>query len=280
MSPASGTDARLARIVELHVYPLKSARGIALEQGLLTRTGLALDRHWMIVGPNGRFVTQRELPRLALLAPALAETALVVRAPTMPELTVPFTEAERRRVTIWRDECEAFDQGPEAATWLREFLGQELRLVRFDSSHRRLSAPEWTAPYEAQSQFADAFPLLAISTASLLDLNQRLPRALPMNRFRPNIVLEGLEPYGEDRIEELGDGSIRLRPVKPCTRCKITTTDQDAGAVDGDEPLRTLRQYRYDASLHGVCFGQNLIVVAGAGQYLRRGQTLQLQWKA
>jgi len=277
----SSTRPRVARIAQLHVYPLKSARGIALEDGLLTRTGLALDRHWMIVGPNGRAVTQRELPRLALLAPSLTETALLLNAPAMSELRVPFAGAgARRRVTIWGDECEALDEGPQAAAWLQQFLAHDLRLVHFDPAHRRLSAPQWTAPYEAESQFADAFPLLALSTASLADLNQRLTQALPMNRFRPNIVLEGLEAYDEDRIDELGDGSIRLRPVKPCTRCKITTTDQDTGVVDGDEPLRTLRQYRYDASLRGVCFGQNLIVVAGAGLRLRRGQALQLQWKA
>jgi uncharacterized protein YcbX len=269
-----------ARIAELYVYPVKSARGIALEQGLLTRTGLALDRHWMIVKPNGRFVTQRELPRLALLVPELSSEALRLRAPAMPELSVPFGQSgERTRAVVWGDECDAFDEGPQAAAWLQRFLGHDLRLVRFDPAFHRPSAREWTAPDEAEAQFADGFPLLALSTASLADLNQRLTSPLPMNRFRPNIVLEGLGPYDEDRIGELDDGAIRLRPVKPCTRCKITTTDQDTGIVEGDEPLRTLRQYRYDATLRGVCFGQNLIVLAGAGQQLRRGQSLRLRWK-
>jgi len=278
MSPMTRTP--LARIAELHVYPVKSARGIALEEALLTRTGLAFDRHWMIVRPNGRAVTQREIPRLALLVPALADTTLRLHAPAMPELSVPFAaEGARLPVTIWGYECEAIDEGPHAAAWLRQFLDTDLRLVQFDPAHRRLSSRAWTAPDEGESQFADGFPLLALSTASLADLNRRLARPLPMNRFRPNIVLEGLEPYDEDRIAQLESGSIRLRIVKPCTRCKITTTDQDTGAVDGDEPLRTLHTYRHDPALQGVCFGQNLIVVAGDGQRLKRGQSLQLRWK-
>jgi MOSC domain-containing protein len=279
MTPAS--HPAVARIAELHVYPVKSARGIALENALLTRTGLALDRQWMIVGAGGRFITQRELPRLALLVPSLSESALQLQAPAMPAVTIPLAhQGERRSVTVWGHHCDAFDEGPMVQRWLQQLLQIDCALVRFDPSHRRLSPAEWTGPHEAHSQFADAFPLLALSTASLQDLNRRLDQPLPMNRFRPNIVLEGLAPYDEDRIDELSDGPVRLKRVKPCTRCKITTTDQDTGTVVGDEPLRTLRSYRYDAELHGVCFGQNLIILAGTGGHLTRGQSFNLSWQS
>jgi uncharacterized protein len=247
-----------ARIAALYVYPVKSARGIALQDAALTRAGLSQDRRWMLVGQSGRCLTQRELPRLALL---LAR------------------QGERCSVSVWGHECEAFDEGPAVADWLRQLLDHDCRLVRFDPAHRRLSAREWTGSFEAENQFSDKFPILAVSTASLADLNTRLAEPLPMNRFRPNIVLEGLNAFDEDHIDELSDGAIRLKPVKACTRCKITTTNQDTGSVEGDEPLRTLNTYRYDAALHGVCFGQNLIVVSGAGARLQRGQTLQLHWK-
>jgi len=276
LAPSPGT----ARISALYVYPVKSARGIALENTALTAAGLAQDRRWMIVGGSGRCITQRELPRLALLVPTLSDTALRLQAPSMSEISIALAQqGERCPVTVWEHSCDAFDEGPRVAQWLQEFLGHECRLVRFDPAHRRLSAHEWTGGLDAQTQFADAFAMLALSTASLAELNSRLSRPLPMNRFRPNIVLDGINAYDEDRIDELSDGVIRLKPVKPCTRCKITTTNQDTGCVEGDEPLRTLKSYRYDAALHGVCFGQNLMVVAGAGARLQCGQTLQLRWK-
>jgi uncharacterized protein YcbX len=133
----------------------------------------------------------------------------------------------------------------------------------------------WTGGLDAYSRFADGFALLVISLASLEDLNARLPEPLPMNRFRPNLVLDGLAPYGEDAVGDLRVGEVRLRRVKPCTRCSITTTDQATGVVDGNEPIRTLRTYRWDAALRGVTFGQNFIVVSGAGADLRVGTELR-----
>jgi uncharacterized protein YcbX len=272
--------ASTAWIGALYIYPVKSARGIALEAACLTATGLAQDRRWMIVGDSGRGITQRELPRLALLVPTLSATALQLQAPSMPDISIALSQqGERCAVSVWDHHCDAFDEGPHIAQWLQEFLGRECRLVRFDPLHRRLSDHQWTGGFEAQTQFADAFALLALSRASLDELNGRLMRPLPMNRFRPNIVLDGIDAFDEDRIDELSDGVVRLKPVKPCTRCKITTTNQDTGCVEDDEPLRTLKSYRYDAALRGVCFGQNLIVLAGAGARLQRGQSLQLRWK-
>jgi hypothetical protein len=266
----------MLRLAALHVYPVKSCRGIAVNEALLTSAGLEHDREWMIVTPEGRFVTQREVPRLALIETELDKDALTLAAPGAGRLVVPLElSADVRQVTVWGDHCPAFDQGEPAARWLTELLGRPLCLVRFDPAHRRLSNSTWTGRVEAPNRFSDGYPLLAISRASLDDLNARLPVPLPMDRFRPNLVLEGLPPYGEDAIGDLVAGDVRLRCVKPCTRCAITTTNQATAEVEGDEPLRTLKSYRWDKALRGVTFGQNLIVVAGAGAHLHVGLALR-----
>jgi hypothetical protein len=268
------------RIAALYSYPVKSARGIEHAAATLTDAGLAEDRLWMIVTPERRFLTQRELPRLALLVPALSEAALVLHAPGVPELVlVRSAQGSPCRVSVWNDQCAAFDEGDAAAEWLARLLGRACRLVRFDAGEPRLSNRAWTGALIAENRFSDGFPLLALSAASLRDLNARLTVPLPVNRFRPNLLLEGLEPYAEDRIDALHCGPIRLKLVKPCTRCRITTTDQERGELDGEEPLRTLMSYRYDEALHGVCFGQNVIVASGAGETLRRGQEFAVRWR-
>jgi uncharacterized protein YcbX len=273
---AIGYRAPVITVAALHVYPVKSCRGIALEEARLTEAGLEHDREWMIVTPDGRFVTQRERPRLALIETRLTADALVLSAPGLEPLVVPFDHAGAPvEVTVWRDRCRAHDQGEDAARWLRAFAGHELRLVRFDPSHRRPSDGTWTGGLEAFARFSDGFALLAISSASLADLNARLATPLPMNRFRPNVVLGGLPPYGEDQLDDLLAGGVRLRRAKPCARCIITTTDQASGDRDGEEPLRTLKTYRWDPALKGVMFGQNMIVVAGAGSWLRAGMELR-----
>lgn len=270
----------MARIASLHCYPLKSGRGVDLDQTPLTAAGLANDRSWMIVTPAGRFLTQRELPRLALIRPRLTADEFVLEAPSCEPLVVSiYDSCSRVPVVVWGDTCPAFDAGEAAASWLQALLERECRLVRFDPEHRRLSARAWTGEYEAENRFSDGFPVLVIGQASLADLNSRLERPLPMNRFRPNIVMEGLGAYDEDQIAELYDDTVTLKLVKACTRCRITTTDQDTAALDGKEPLQTLKSYRFDAQLHGVIFGQNAIVVRGAGSTLRRGQDLQVRWK-
>ena len=267
-------------LAELHVYPVKSCRGIALTEARLTAAGLEHDREWMIVTPDGRFVTQRERPRLALVETRLTADARVLSAAGHGSVGVPFDHAgDLVEATVWRDCCRACDQGEEAARWLSAFVGHDLRLVRFDRAHRRPSDPAWTGGIEALARFADGFALLAISRASLEDLNARLAVPLPMDRFRPNLVLDGLPAYGEDRLEDLVAGSVRLRRAKPCARCRITTTNQSTGEVEGEEPLRTLKTYRWDPVLKGVMFGQNMFVVDGSGQWLRVGMALRVSAK-
>jgi len=272
------------RIAALYVYPVKSCKGTELTQAQLTRTGLQGDRHWMLVNRSGKFLTQRELPRMALIKPTVSSNVLRLAAPGMQSIEVSQRDdCHERIVTVWRDTLTALDEGDTISEWLSQFLQKEVRLVRFHPQHRRLSNPEWTGDIEALTEFTDGYAMLVISEASLVDLNSRLPESaggpLPMNRFRPNIVLSGLDAYAEDRIYELHAGDVRLRVVKPCTRCSITTTDQTSGEVHDDEPIKTLKTYRWDAALRGVTFGQNVILIAGVGAALSVGQELHASWK-
>ena len=270
----------MATLTALNIYPVKSCQGIALQSARVGGTGLADDRHWMLVRPNGRFVTQRELPRLALIGTAVSEDELRLSVRGMPPLVVARERAgERRAVTVWKITGGGIDCGDEAADWCTQFLGTPLRLVRFDAELPRECNREWTRDTPAFTEFADGYPVLVISRASLADLNSRLEKQLPMARFRPNLVIDGVAAYDEDRIHEIDSGEVTLRMVKPCTRCSITTTDQQSGTVDGVEPLATLKQYRFDRELGGVCFGQNAIIVRGAGASLRVGQPFEVRWK-
>lgn len=268
---------RTARIAALNVYPVKSCRGIALERARITATGFEHDREWLIVHRDGRFITQREEPRLALIETALTPSGLELRAPGVGALLVPYgAVAAEIEVVVWKDRCAALDAGDDAAAWLQAFLGKALRLVRFDPRRKRPSDPAWTGGAEALNYFSDAFPWLVISQDSLDDLNARLSTPLPMNRFRPNIVIAGVAPYAEDGAREIKIDGVRFEPVKACTRCAITTTDQSRGERDGEEPLRTLRQYRFSRELKGVVFGQNLILLEGLGREIRVGQEAAL----
>jgi uncharacterized protein YcbX len=274
------TGAARAHITALNIYPVKSCRGIPLDAITVGDTGFIDDRHWMMVRPNGRFVTQRELPRMALIGTAVESAGLTLTAPELPPLAVPRNGAgEAREVTVWKFDGRGIDCGELAAQWCSQFLGTPLRLVRFDTSLPRECNPEFTRGTRAVTEFADGYPVLVISRASLAELNSRLPKPLPMERFRPNLVIDGVDAFDEDRIHELRSGDLTLRLVKPCTRCSITTTDQQAGAVDGMEPLLTLKKYRYDRQLLGVAFGQNAIVVGGVGSRLRVGQDVDITWK-
>lgn len=276
-SDLSGTIARL------FVYPVKSCAGIEVREALLTETGLDLDRAWMVVDADGMFLTQRSLPRMALIRPQLKSEELVLRAPGMLALHVAIDAVEApASVTVWRDTVPAWDLGAVAAQWFTDFLGQPCRLVRFDPEYRRLSSLDWTGGIEAPNQFADGFPVLVASEASLHELNGRLEAAghgaVGIERFRPNVVLGGVDAHDEDRVDlvrvEGGDGEIHLQPVKPCARCPIPDIDP-ATAQSSPEVNDTLRSYRQDKRLDGaVTFGMNAIVRQGAGQVLRVGQRI------
>jgi uncharacterized protein len=270
----------IMRITQLHVYPIKSCRGTAVQQTTVLNTGLRHDRRWMLVDERGNFITQREQGKLALIEPRMGSpdadhTALEVHAPDMPALWVSGDAiSQPAKVMVWNDSVAAFDEGDDAAHWFSRLLGMPARLVRFDDAQPRPSNRDWTGELIAYNRFSDGFPLLLISQASLDDLNSRMNTALLMNRFRPNIVVDELPAYDEDELQEFGNERLRLRAVKPCTRCKITTTNQSTGVADSKEPLATLMQYRRNAALRGVVFGQNVMVVSGAGVQLSVGQVL------
>ncbi len=274
-------------VAALYVYPIKGCGGLAPMAALVAATGLSLngagDREWMVVDGAGRFVTQRELPRLALVAVDADHDGLTLRAPGAAALHVPHTNSGNGiDVEVWRHRGRGLDVGSAAATWLSAWLRTTVRLVRFDRSTPRACNVEHAGSSGAHTLFADGYPVLVIGTASLDDLNARLvargSNALPMNRFRPNIVLDGLPAYAEDHLDTITIGAVTLRCVKPCTRCTVTTTDQESTAV-GIEPLRTLGEYRMDERLDGVTFGMNAVVIAGAGQAIARGAAAAVDYR-
>lgn len=245
------------RVAALYHYPVKSCRGIALEAARITPYGLERDRQWMVVDGDGVFLSQRRLPAMALIEAALSDNALLLRAPGMAEIVVPEAQAVRPlAVRVWDDGVTARDAGDDAAAWLSDYLRQPCRLAALGPELRRPVDPDYDR-HDTQVAFSDGFPFLLLSQASLADLNSRLARPLPMNRFRPNIVVSGCPPYAEDGWKTLRIGEALFHVVKPCSRCAITTTDQMTGRV-GKEPLRTLASYRRGAG-GKVYFGQNLI---------------------
>jgi len=281
-------DSQPCSIAALFVHPIKSCAGISVTDALLVETGLDLDRAWMVTGPQGEMLTQRELPRMALVSTALRGSEMVLRAPGMLALHVRVDTVESpTRVRVWDDIVKAYDMGQLAAQWFSDFLGQPLRLARFDPEERRLCNPRWTGSLQAENAFTDGFPLLVASSASLADLNQRLAASgaspVTMQRFRPNIVLDGLQAFDEDHLHEIvidtGDGPVVLRLVKPCVRCSIPNVDP-ASAETSNEPGDTLAGFRADARMDGgITFGMNAVIVEGLDRTLRVGQRGLASWK-
>jgi uncharacterized protein len=307
-----------ARLEALWIYPIKSCAGVSVQAAQLTDTGLAWDRTWMVVNREGRMVTQRDLPRMALIQPVLAEGLTVslanphdwlLRAPGMADLAlVPIAQSSDVvpdalpapvSVQVWQDTVPAFDQGPAVGEWLTAFLGSDLgplRLVQFDLRHRRVASETWTQGVTALNQFSDGFPVLVASTASLAELNTRLARqgapAVDMRRFRPNVVLgdvvegstaQAVFAHDEDRVGTLSfvtvAGDVKLQPVKPCPRCPIPNIDPDTAQITPTVG-DTLQAYRQDARVNGaVTFGMNVIPVQGIGWVLQVGQAVQADWQ-
>ena len=292
-----------ACIDALWVFPVKSCAGIAVSQAVLTPTGLAHDRAWMVVDAEGEMVTQRELPRMALVQPELLHEqgqlmSLVLHASGMAPLHVPVAvhaNTPAVRVRVWSDEVPAFDMGPAASAWLTECLGHSLgplRLVRFDSQHARHSSAQWTQGLTALNQFSDGFSVLVASAASLNELNARLQAkgeaTVDMRRFRANVVLgsaasvPAVLPHDEDRVGTLAvhteAGVAQLKPVKPCPRCPIPNIDPDS-AHSHPAVSDALQAYRQDPRVNGaLTFGMNCLPTAGIRHVLRVGQRVSADW--
>lgn len=245
------------RVAELYIYPVKSAGGIRLDAVELDALGPAFDRRWMVVNGEGRFLTQRRLPRMALIQPVLAEGGLELQAPGAEPTRVPLEagSGERQRVEIWEDEATAERVSPEADAWLSRVLGVPVHLVRLDESRSHRAADPAGAP-GAGVGFADRYPLLLLSRGSMDGLNRRLKQPVGVDRFRPNVVVEGVAPHGEDRWRRIRVGGVAFSVLKPCRRCSVPGVDQATG-VPGKEPLRALAGYR---RMEGtIWFGQNVV---------------------
>lgn len=259
-------------------YPVKGAGGVFLPEARVDEFGVRLDRRWMLVDDDGVFLSQRNHPRLALLRPRVEEDALLLEAPEMEPLSLPVEpDGPPVEVRVWGSVVEAVHVGAGAAGWVAAFLGEPARLVFMPRSTLRPVDPAYLPADRADAgdprvSFADAFPFLLISCESLDELNRRLERPVPMNRFRPNLVVRGEgRPHAEDAWRRLRIGDMELDVVKPCDRCAVTTVDQGSGER-GVEPLRTLATYR--KSEGKAWFGQNL-VHRGSGT-LRVGDPVQV----
>lgn len=255
-------------LTQLFIHPIKSTRGLSLTRATVEPLGLEDDRRWMLVRPDGSFITGREAPSLVRVSAIPSEGGLRLSAPEQPELRVPVPPAgaERLDVTIWGDRCSAARAGEAADRWFSQYLGEPVHLVHVDARTERPVDPRYARP-EDRVGFPDGFPLLLLSQASVDELNRRLPRPVTVEHFRPNLVVAGCEPFAEDSWKRLRVGTVELEVVKSCARCVFTTMDPLTGvkARDG-EPLRTLSGFRRRDGK--VLFGQNVLV--------RRPGTLQV----
>ncbi|NVN42334.1 MOSC domain-containing protein [Asaia siamensis] len=249
----------MTRIAALYIHPVKSLHRIDVAALDLEPWGPRGDRRWLVVSPEGKFMTQRQYPAMARIITALEGENLYLSAGTATPLMLvpPGPDAPLALVSVWKDrDIEARDAGDAAAEWVSTFLETPCRLVY-------MAAPERARPAAFGSvSFADGFPLLVTNTASLTDLNERLDQPVPMERFRPNIVVESETPWAEDTWRILKIGSVELELVKPCSRCIVTTIDQETGTIPvAREPLRTMTGFRHQPG--GVMFGQNAIIRRG-----------------
>jgi uncharacterized protein YcbX len=260
---------------ELNLYPVKGCRRTLVARARAGARGLVGDREWMVVGNDGVFISQRSHPALARIVPRLSKDGLELTCAGHPPLAVAAPTADAARmVSVWRHSLLARDAGPAAADWLATVLGAPLRLVRIDPAAERYADRIFVGPRDVPVAFADGYPLLVCNSASLDELNRRLPTPVPMERFRPNLVLEGLAAFAEDGLAGVRVGALRLDFVKPCTRCTVPSIDQLSGEPSSD-PTAALKEFRYDRQLRGVTFGVNAVVREGEGQELATGVAVE-----
>ncbi|WP_040480075.1 MOSC domain-containing protein [Vreelandella boliviensis] len=274
------------QITQLNIYPVKSLKGISVHHSELQEHGLAWDRRWMLVDAQQRFVTQRQLPALATVEVALTDEHLVLSHPNVEPLNVPLAEPKGnlRLVSVWNDHCKALPESDEVSRWLVAALGEQaqgLSMVRFANEFTRAVEEDFLDGGSAHTYFSDGYPFLITTTGSLDALNQALiakgQAPIPMNRFRPNIVVKSDEAWAEDRWATLTEasGTFQLALRKPCKRCKITTIDQHTAAVPAPaEPLKTLIELNTQPNQKGAHFGQNATLLNGEGSVIRVGDRL------
>jgi uncharacterized protein YcbX len=272
---------------EITLYPIKSCAGVPLREVTLTSAGLMTgqiyDREWMVVDANGVVISQREQPRMALITPTLKADTLELRAPGMLRLEIPLglpdpELAPTLTTHIWEETLLAYDCDELTAEWFTRAIGVPCRLARFHPAVERAVSTKWTGGIVATTLFSDGYPILVAGAASLQDLNGKLRaagrEAIPMNRFRANLVIDGIEAFEEDYAESFEIGEVVLKPVKPCPRCPMPSVDQATGEF-GPDPLDIMQSYRAKPEVDGaLCFGMNSILIAGEGQRVRVGQEI------
>jgi uncharacterized protein YcbX len=274
-------------ISEINIYPIKSCRGISLMSAVVEPHGFKMDRRWLLVDRNGTFLTQRELPKMATITVRLSGDSIEVRADGMqPMIVEPLFHGERMLVLVWRSESEALEYDVETNEWFSDVLGEEVKLLYMPDDAGRTVNPIFDRGGDLVS-FADGYPVMLLSEASLGDLNARLETPLPMNRFRPNLVVSGANAFAEDNWNRIKIGDAIFRSTKPCERCVITTVEPSRGEFDGKEPLKTLATYRMAKHVmpdridalgidgNGVLFGQNLIPET-PGATIRVGDAVEM----
>jgi uncharacterized protein len=300
------TEAELVTIERLMIYPVKSCRGISVNESIVLDEGLEHDRHWMVVDAHGTFLTQRECPEMARIVPTLIKGVsgrieLSLRLANhqgqldddSAELRIaPASETGLRDVVVWKFAGQAIDCGHQVAKFLSDFLGRPARLVRFSDSETRVCNKAWTLELSGRTQFSDGYPILILGQASVDDLAVRMNLSnLVIERFRPNIVISGLAAYEEDFVHtlkllpaqnpnaksldgvaELASEVIALRLVKPCPRCPVPKVDPWTGQVAQFDPAAELASYRYHELAEGAVLGMNAMVFFGQGQKLTTGQ--------
>lgn len=260
------------KVTEINIYPVKSLGGISLEECLVEKRGFRFDRRWMLTDKNGEFFTQREFPKMATLSIGINGESLIISSSENEKIEVPFKfdRSEMRKVTVWNSICDAFVLPEHINEWFSDVLKTDCRMVFMPDESEREINKLFNRNNEIVS-FADGYPFLLIGENSLNDLNEKLEAKLPMNRFRPNIVIDGADAFTEDRWKKIRIGETVFRSTKPCARCVMTTIEQNSGEFDGKEPLKTLARYRLakdvfpnefeslDLNANAVLFGQNLV---------------------
>jgi len=276
-------------ITGITIYPVKSMKGIPLESSEITPEGLMYDRLWMVVRSNGRFVTQRDLPQMALVHTSLDENGLVLSRPGFGSVTVPLQARDGSLIEtmVWNDVCETIDQGEKYSSWLTDALESDtpLRLVRMKPSFKRSLSKAALMSDESTTHFADGAPILVANEASLVKLNTELESkslpAVPMNRFRPNIVVTGLQPFQEHALDTLTTDNYQLKLCFPCVRCIVTTINQDTAEKNPNgQPFKTLQRLNpAPGNKKAPIFGENAILTHGNNKRVAVGDYLNIIFK-
>ena len=275
---------RTVEITSLHIYPVKSMRGIALDRAKLTSEGLENDRRWMVVRSNGRFVTQRDMPQMSLVHTSLEDGGLVLSRPGYGSVTIPYElhAGDLIKTKVWNDDCETIDQGDSISSWLTSALASKepLRLVKLKPGFKRVLSKSALMAPDTSTYFADAAPILLANEASLDSLNSVLEsssqQSVPMNRFRPNIVVKGLEAFAEHKLDTLTAPDYQFKLCFPCKRCIVTTINQDSAEKDrGGQPFKTLQKINpMPGENKTPLFGEYVILTHGENKSIAAGDLL------